>query len=53
VQRREQIRNSAQNLRVEDFSISQLGADCKASEAEKVDVRMTSIVSLQNEQGQF
>jgi hypothetical protein len=32
VQRREQIRNAAQNFRVEDLSISQLGADCKASE---------------------
>jgi hypothetical protein len=33
VQRREQIRDSAQNLRVEDLSVSQLGADCKASKA--------------------
>jgi hypothetical protein len=32
VQRREQIRNAAQNFRVEYFSVSQLGADCKASE---------------------
>jgi hypothetical protein len=33
VQRREQISDPAQNLRVEDLSVSQLGADCKASEA--------------------
>jgi hypothetical protein len=33
VQRREQISDPAQNLRVEDLSVGQLGADCKASEA--------------------
>lgn len=53
MQRREQIRNSAQNLRVEDLSVSQLGTDCKASEAQKIDVQVTSVISLTHEEGQF
>jgi hypothetical protein len=53
VQRREQIRNAAQNFRVKYLSVGQLGADCKASETQKVNVRMTSVVSLTHEKGQY